>query len=283
MTTRYTQSDNLPESDIELLSAYLDNQLTVAERVALDKRLAADGVLRNELEELRTTRAVLRDLPAVTPPRSFTLDPATVKQRRSFLPWRWSLQLGGGLAGLALVLVFSLQFLFSTGGRAYLSAPANESVASRQAAATAPLMVEPTIAAASGGAAAPEAAAPVAEATSPPESAAAMMAPAAPTSAPAPAAAPESAAQETAPYDATADQANESTANMATQATEVIGNTGLSSPDTTQLYPAPPPNDSVATKTEEQSDLNLGLILGGGIGLLALAALVVLFLRGRGV
>jgi hypothetical protein len=67
------------------------------------------------------------------------------------------------------------------------------------------------------------------------------------------------------------------------QPTEVIGSTGHSSPDTTQLYPAPPPNEAVATKTGEQPEVNLGLILGGGIGLLALAALVVLFLRGRGV
>ncbi len=111
MQSSQSQFDNLPERDLELLSAYLDNQLTVAERVNLDRRLEAEPRLRAELEELRATTALLRQLAPVRPPRSFTLDPATAPRPRRFFPITWFMQLGSGLAGLALVLLATVQLL----------------------------------------------------------------------------------------------------------------------------------------------------------------------------
>lgn len=120
----------LAESDLELLSAYLDNQLSVAERVSLERRLAAEPRLRAELEELRATTALLRSLEPVRPPRSFTLDPATAPRRvPSIWPFAWAMQLGSGLAGLALVLLATVQLL---GGRplpAAMPAPAPAAMA----------------------------------------------------------------------------------------------------------------------------------------------------------
>jgi hypothetical protein len=297
MTTPYTQPNNLPESDLELLSAYIDNQLTIAERTALDKRLAAEPLLRSELDELRATRRVLRDLPALPPPRSFTLDPATVKQTRSFFPWRWALQLGGGLAGLALVALFSLQFFLSGGGgAAYQAAPASEQMA--MAAPTTAPAPQPTAAAAAGApeaGSAPMAEAPAAAATEAPAptaapaateapAAAAMAAPEA-TGASEAADAPEAAAEpeQSESADTAARQTTTGAAGLANAPTDIIGNTGLSSPDTSQLYPAPPPNDRVNARTDpEPGFLNPTWLIGGGIGLLALLALVVLLVRGRG-
>lgn len=65
---------NLTDQDYELLSAYLDNQLTEAERTALEARLQAEPDLRRELASLRQTRALVHQLPLLKAPRDFTLD-----------------------------------------------------------------------------------------------------------------------------------------------------------------------------------------------------------------
>lgn len=57
----------------ELLSAYLDGQLSAEERTRLEARLATDPTLRAELEALRRTVALVRDLPTVAVPRNFIL------------------------------------------------------------------------------------------------------------------------------------------------------------------------------------------------------------------
>jgi hypothetical protein len=111
MNTSQPQPNAPTEADLELLSAYLDNQLSVAERVGLEQRLRAEPLLRTELEELRATAGLLRNLEPVQPPRSFTLDPATAPRRVRFFPFAWVMQLGSGLAGMALVLLASVQLL----------------------------------------------------------------------------------------------------------------------------------------------------------------------------
>lgn len=70
--------------DSELLSAYLDNQLESNERASLEQRLHADSSLRVELEELRATVALCKQIEPIIPPRSFTLDVATIQQRQPF-------------------------------------------------------------------------------------------------------------------------------------------------------------------------------------------------------
>lgn len=108
--------DNLSDSDLELLSAYIDNALGPAERASLERRLAADPRLRAELEELQMTTRLLRQLEPVRPPRSFTLDPATTPRPAPVFALTWFMQLGSGLAGLALVLLAAIQILASTPG-----------------------------------------------------------------------------------------------------------------------------------------------------------------------
>ncbi|MCX7791074.1 MAG: hypothetical protein N2378_10585 [Chloroflexaceae bacterium] len=120
-------SNNLSDSDLELLSAYIDNALSVAERVNLERRLAADPRLRAELEQLQATTRLLRQLPPVPPPRSFTLDPAPAPRPAPVFRLSWFMQLGSGLAGLALVLLATVQLLASAPwavGMAPAAAPA---------------------------------------------------------------------------------------------------------------------------------------------------------------
>ncbi|MBI3743709.1 MAG: zf-HC2 domain-containing protein [Chloroflexi bacterium] len=65
----------------ELLSAYLDGRLSHAERAAVERLLAESDDGRRELEALRQTVAMLRQLPRVQPTRSFTLTPAMADAR----------------------------------------------------------------------------------------------------------------------------------------------------------------------------------------------------------
>ena len=107
----------------EQLSAYVDGALPDRERLAVEQQLQADSALAAELRELQTTVAMLRDMPPVHAPRSFTLDPATVAPRRSWaLGWqRWATVLG------MLVLMATVGLNLALGERtqtAATSAPA---------------------------------------------------------------------------------------------------------------------------------------------------------------
>jgi hypothetical protein len=67
--------------DWETLSAYLDDQLGVQERNELESRLVRDPALNRGLDELRSTRMILRSLPKLRAPRNFTLTPSMAGQK----------------------------------------------------------------------------------------------------------------------------------------------------------------------------------------------------------
>ncbi|MFN8459572.1 MAG: hypothetical protein U0401_33825 [Anaerolineae bacterium] len=77
-----TDDKNLPlnsEQMRDLLSPYLDNQVTAEERRLIEQGLAASMELRQELESLRQTVALVAALPPVPAPRPFTLTEAQVR------------------------------------------------------------------------------------------------------------------------------------------------------------------------------------------------------------
>lgn len=164
-------ANNLSDSDLELLSAYIDDALSVAERVNLERRLAADPRLRAELEELQATTRLLRRLAPVRPPRSFTLDPATAPRPAPAFRFNRFMQLGSGLAGLALVVLATFQLLSSAPGAVGVApaapAPAAIEVAP-MGAQTSPQAEMNAPAAGAGVAATPEDAATRPQATAPP-------------------------------------------------------------------------------------------------------------------
>jgi anti-sigma factor RsiW len=92
------------DAEIEQLSAYIDNQLSAAERLTLERRLEREPGLRAELEDLRATATLLRELPDRRPPRSFTLDLSALprQQRRLLLPLRWATLVATILLAVAL-------------------------------------------------------------------------------------------------------------------------------------------------------------------------------------
>ena len=61
--------------DVELLSGYLDGELTQADSTRLEMRLKADPQLRTVYDELNQSRSLLRQLPARRAPRNFMLTP----------------------------------------------------------------------------------------------------------------------------------------------------------------------------------------------------------------
>jgi hypothetical protein len=256
--------NSLPDSDIELLSSYIDNQLGAPERAALERRLSAEPRLRAELDDLRATASLLRGLEPVRPPRSFTLDRAQARRRPSFLPLAWAMQLGGGLAGLALVLMASLQMIGGVGGSTAM-APAPPAAAMQAPAATqalpaaamqAPAATEaPTISAAAAAAAAPV-----------PMAAETMS-----TEAPADA---SDTVRQTDPAEATANASG-----GAAVPTADIAASGSSSPGTAALDPSAGPP---ATKVAPQPDrFPVELVFGLGVALLALAAGAFFYTRAR--
>ncbi len=76
------------DRELELLSAYLDNQLAQTERAKLERRLAAEPKLQATLDDLRSVKTSLASLPKVKPPRNFTLTPKMLKARGLATPAR---------------------------------------------------------------------------------------------------------------------------------------------------------------------------------------------------
>lgn len=61
------------QKDVELLSAYLDGQLTPSDSARLESRLRSNRELVSTLDDLRAARTLLRKLPKRRAPRNFTL------------------------------------------------------------------------------------------------------------------------------------------------------------------------------------------------------------------
>ena len=96
----------IPDTDIELLSAYLDGMLSAEERARVAQRLEREPALRAAYDDVRRITTLLHELPAPRPRRSFTLDARMPRVRRA-LPWRWlrPLQYAGGAAMLIVMLL----------------------------------------------------------------------------------------------------------------------------------------------------------------------------------
>lgn len=100
------------EQQHERLSAYLDGELTSAERSTIEAHLSGCDECQRELAALRKTRDLLRALPAPALPRAFTLPEQPAPARRGAAPvWARPAQLVGGIAamiGLGLLITTAL-------------------------------------------------------------------------------------------------------------------------------------------------------------------------------
>jgi hypothetical protein len=90
--------------DWELLSQYIDRQLSPRRQASLETRLRESPELKEALDDLQRTRAILKSAPLHKAPRNFTLKPNMVPQRqpRRVYP---IFQFASALASIMLVLV----------------------------------------------------------------------------------------------------------------------------------------------------------------------------------
>jgi hypothetical protein len=103
----------LSQHDLERLSSFLDGQFTVDEGIALQRDLAQRADLREGLEALRQTRAMLQHAPRRKVPRNFMLKPemAPAHRRRPVTRPVLSLGLASVLATVFLLLSIVLEFV----------------------------------------------------------------------------------------------------------------------------------------------------------------------------
>jgi anti-sigma factor RsiW len=97
-------------NDVELLTAYLDQQLSPRDKAAFESRLKHDAELRQTLADLRLNRVALRNLPRLKVPRNFTLSRAQAeairKPRRRGLPLLFgALRLATALGALSFMIL----------------------------------------------------------------------------------------------------------------------------------------------------------------------------------
>jgi hypothetical protein len=103
-------SKQISFKDSEILSAYLDGQLSDSEKAKVEKELQAREELRKELDELRETSAILRSAPRLKTPINFTLTPNMVAQiQRKPVAFPLSLSFASALAMILLILSFVFQ------------------------------------------------------------------------------------------------------------------------------------------------------------------------------
>ena len=102
---------NLSPRELEWLSAYADGELPPQEAAGLRARLERDPGLRLALAEIQQTAGLLRSLPALKPPRAFTLSAERAAVARRYP----RLQLATALAGLAFFLVVGADVFARTG------------------------------------------------------------------------------------------------------------------------------------------------------------------------
>lgn len=101
----------------ELISAYLDQQVTAEEKQFFERHVAACADCRAQLAATRSMVAALRAMPVVKAPRSFVLPREMARSpRRSIFAWYPALRLATVLAALAFVVLFAGDLLISRSG-----------------------------------------------------------------------------------------------------------------------------------------------------------------------
>ncbi len=116
-------NNQMTQRDYELISAYLDGQLSGKERFQFEARLKTDPLLQKELHEIGKTRLLIRNLPKLRAPRNFFVSSKVIsKGKVQPLPARRSFRLApsmGIVSAIATILFTLIIFgdkLLSTSG-----------------------------------------------------------------------------------------------------------------------------------------------------------------------
>jgi hypothetical protein len=140
-------SKQISFKDSEILSAYLDGQLSDSKKAKVEKDLQNREELRKELDELRETRAILRSAPRLKTPVNFTLTPKMVADiGRKPVAFPLSLSFASALAMILLVLSFVFQSSIAGSPSSSLAQKETAPEAAVQAQGIAPQSTQPSAA-----------------------------------------------------------------------------------------------------------------------------------------
>jgi hypothetical protein len=110
---------NLRKSTVEKreerTTAFVDGALSAADRQLFEQEMAADPVLRAEVEQLQALKTALRQIPPRRVPRNFTLDPALVgrPQPAGLTPIYPAMRLATALTAFFFIFAIALSFFNS--------------------------------------------------------------------------------------------------------------------------------------------------------------------------
>lgn len=114
------------DRDIELISAYIDSQLSPAENNAVKARLQSDANFVQLLRDLTYARSLLHALPQKRAPRNFTLSAEYAHAPRRALWLQPAMSFVSVAAAVALVVLFASTYLLGGPRQAVTEAPAPE-------------------------------------------------------------------------------------------------------------------------------------------------------------
>ena len=138
----------------ELLSAYIDGQVTAAERQRVEQALATDAHIREQYETLRMTVKLMNNTPPMPVPRAFVLSEAQVlaaggRVKGVEQPGFWErlfprfMPLATAAVALLLVVLLSVDFLAGLTGGMAAPQPAMQKMSQEMEIAAAPAREEP--------------------------------------------------------------------------------------------------------------------------------------------
>jgi hypothetical protein len=98
------------DKDLELLSSYVDGQLTLLEKNQVEERLDSDSAYHDALEKLLRTHLILGILTQRPVPHNFTLSPDLNKKKANIPSFFQFFRLSSAVAALALVVLLVIDF-----------------------------------------------------------------------------------------------------------------------------------------------------------------------------
>ena len=122
----------ISRKDWQILSAYIDGEMSTRERARFESRLEDSPELKAGLEDLIRTKELLRSQPKLRSPRNFTLTPEMAGQKQS-VPGYPGLRLAAVVVSILFIFIVMGDYFFSgsAGMRSQLARESESDVTTR--------------------------------------------------------------------------------------------------------------------------------------------------------
>ena len=114
------KNEALTNKDYELINSYLDQELDRKDVVKFADRMAEDPAIAAEVADLMKVKAMIKELPTVTPPRNYILTRAMAEEARPKPFWERLFPVfrtAAAFCALALVFTFVFPYLPRSGSK----------------------------------------------------------------------------------------------------------------------------------------------------------------------